>query len=112
MTVRHTLTIVLLIAYAIYSSVLGFLYANMPPNPDQAIFDYIGWVWIGGGVPYADAADINFPGAMALHALALLVFGNHLWSYRLFDYLALLAFVAVVSTFLARREGRGVALIF
>ena len=58
MTVTHTRTI--LVAYAIYSSVLGLLYANLPPNPDQSIFNYIGWVWIGGGVPYADAADVNF----------------------------------------------------
>ena len=84
----------------------------MPPNPDQSIFDYIGWVWVGGGVPYADAADVNFPGAMALHALALLVFGNHLWSFRLFDYLGLLGFVAVVGAFLSRRQGRAVALVF
>ena len=110
MTARHTH--IILIAYAIYSAVLGFLYANMPPNPDQSIFNYIGWVWIGGGVPYADAADVNFPGAMVLHALALLAFGNHLWSYRLFDYLGLLGFVAVVGAFLDRRQGRAVALIF
>jgi hypothetical protein len=107
---KHARTIGL--AYSVYISVLGLLYANLPPSPDQSIFDYIGWVWIEGGVPYADAADVNFPGAMALHALALLVFGNHLWSYRLFDYLSLLGFVAIVGATLSRRQGRAVALVF
>src|SRR3954464_12545503 len=100
------------LASAVYTSALGFLYANLPPNPDQSIFDYIGWVWIEGGVPYADAADVNFPGAMILHAMAVFFFGNRLWWFPLFDYLGLLGFVALVGAILSQRQGRSVALVF
>jgi hypothetical protein len=103
---------ILVLAWLLYSSILGFLYAQIPPNPDQSIFNYIGWIWIRGGLPYRDAVDVNFPGAMVLHALAQLVFGNHLWSFRLFDYFGLLGFVAVVGRFLRRRQGRSVAIVF
>lgn len=103
---------ILIAASLIYVSILGFLYAHVPPNPDQSIFNYIAWIWVGGGLPYRDALDVNFPGAMILHALAYLLFGNHLWSYRLLDFLNLIGFVTVVAMSLSRRQGRGVALVF
>lgn len=77
-------------AWLCYTIVLGFLYSLLPPNPDQAIFDYIGWLINEGALPYLDVAEQNFPGKMWLHAVSNVLFGNNYWSYRVFDFILLL----------------------
>jgi hypothetical protein len=79
--------------WAAYTLFLGLLYTHLPANPDQQIFDYIGWIAHRGGRLYLDATEQNFPGKMWIHQLSTALFGNHVWSYRLFDYLLLLASV-------------------
>lgn len=46
-----------IVAWLAFSAFLGNMYAHVPPNPDQSIFDYIGWICAEGGVPYRDAGD-------------------------------------------------------
>lgn len=72
--------------WLIYSMILGALYAVSPPSPDQSIFDYIGWRILSGDVLYVDVIEQNWPGAVWLHTFAVWLFGNHLWTFRLFDY--------------------------
>lgn len=69
------------------AAVLMALSVNKPPNPDQAIFDYIGWIGINGGTYYTDVAEQNFPGEMLLHEWAFRIFGVHIWSYRALDFI-------------------------
>lgn len=94
---RHWMTIA--IASWIAS---GALYLTLPPSPDQFQHAYMGWRLIEGDAPYRDFIDMNWPGVMALHALATWVFGINLWSWRAFD-LALFAASAIFLGDLARR---------
>jgi hypothetical protein len=99
-------------SWAIYSLILGILYLIVPPYVDHDFFAYIGRVCLEGGLPYRDAADMNFPGIFYVHALALALFGAHNWSFLLLDYLLLIGFVLIVGGALARRQGTRTALIF
>ena len=46
---------------------LVLFYASIPPNPDQALFDYIGWISWQGGSYYSDAFEINWPAVFFVH---------------------------------------------
>lgn len=77
----------IILAWIIYSVILGALYIRLPPNPDNSIYDYIGWIINRGGILYVDVADQNFPGMFLFHVIATLFFGNHLWSFRLLEFI-------------------------
>jgi hypothetical protein len=93
-------------AWLAYTVVLGLVYAHLPVNPDEAIFDYVGWRLTQGASLYLDVAEQNFPGQMWLHAASTWLFGNHAWSWRTFDYLLLLPFCFVLRAWL-RAAGTG-----
>ncbi len=97
------------LAWAAWTVFLGVLYTGLPGSPDQSLYDYMGWVLASGGVPYVDVADQNWPGKMVLHAIATALFGNHLWSWRLFDYGLLLATCALLWGLARRTQGRAAA---
>jgi len=91
------------LALAISSWVVcGALYLTLPPSPDQFQHAYMGWRLLEGDVPYRDFIDMNWPGVMALHALAAWIFGINLWSWRALDF-ALFAASAFFLADLARR---------
>lgn len=77
--------------------VSGALYLTLPPCPDQFELGYMGWRILNGDVPYRDFVDMNWPGMLWLHTLSSALFGNHLWSWHLLDFLLL----AVSGGFLA-----------
>jgi hypothetical protein len=101
-----------LAAWAVFSLVVGLLYANLPLYIDQYWYEYIGGAWLAGELPYVEAGDQNYPGAGLMHALSLLMFGAHSWTFRVFDYLILLGFVVAFGRALAIRQGLTVAAIF
>ena len=104
--------VLLVLLFALAAAELGWLYVHLPPSPDQSVYDYVGWRLTEGDTLYTDVADQNWPGAMLLHALATALFGNHLWTFRLFDLLALLPLaLAVLFLFLHRYYGRLAALL-
>ncbi len=88
-----------------YTAVLGFVYAHVPPCPDLAGFDYAGWVVSQGGTPYVDVIEQNWPGAIWMHTVSTLMFGNHLWSFRVLDY-GLMCVGALALFALLRQGGR------
>lgn len=61
-----------------------------PPCPDVATFDYVGWLAGRGQTLYVDVIEQNWPGVIWLHTLSSLLFGNHLWSFRVVDFALLL----------------------
>jgi len=67
--------------------VSGSLYLTLPPAPDQFNHAYQGWRLLEGDIPYRDFIDMNWPGLMALNALASWIFGVNLWSWRAFDFM-------------------------
>lgn len=87
---------------------LGILYTTLPVSPDHALFNYIAWSHIQGAPYYAGIAEQNWPGQMLLHEAAIRLFGVHFWTFRLFDYLLLLAITLAVAVML-RRLGYGLA---
>jgi Dolichyl-phosphate-mannose-protein mannosyltransferase len=77
--------IAVFVGLGLLGAALLALYATLPPSPDQFEFDYMGYRLLAGDVPYHDVIDMNWPGPAWLHALSTLLFGNRLWSWRLFD---------------------------
>jgi hypothetical protein len=84
------------------------LYAWLPPNPDQEMFDAIGLYGSWGGKYYVDSADHNWPGAMLLHELATRLLGVHIWSFRVLDF-AVMTIAALALSYLLRRSGKALA---
>jgi Dolichyl-phosphate-mannose-protein mannosyltransferase len=84
---------------------VGLLYVPMPPNPDQELYDFMAWSALDEGCLYRNAGDVNMPGEPLLHIASMAVFGNHSWSYRMLDYLLLVAFSASVPLLLRRHFG-------
>lgn len=81
----------LVAAWILYSFALGALHLVTPPNPDSSIFDYMSWRSLEGDRLYVDVTEQNWPGAVWVHMLSTVMSGNSLWSFRLLDYLLLLA---------------------
>jgi hypothetical protein len=106
------LKILAYITWLLYSSIIFIFYINIPPNPDQSIFDYVAKVCVGGGRVYTDAGDINFPGAVWLHVLARLAFGDSVRSYRILDYISLLIFIIFIYKIISDRQGKFAAIVF
>jgi hypothetical protein len=89
----------------------GVLYATLPPCPDQFELGYLGWRILEGDLPYRDFLDMNWPGILALHAAATGLFGNHLWSWRVLDFLILAASAPFLGGLVKRAAGDGAARI-
>ena len=70
---------------------------DLPLSRDQGIFAWIGTVILHGGLPYVDAWDVKGPGAHALYALALGLFGPTERAVRCFDLLFQLAALTAFS---------------
>lgn len=71
-------------------AVIAPLYYLYPPNPDTAVFDYIGGVVSQGGKLYQDVADQNWPGQMLIHVASAKLFGSDLTAYRTFELIFIL----------------------
>lgn len=90
---------------------LGALYLTLPPSPDQLEMDYMGWRMLEGAVPYRDFIDMNWPGVMWSHAVSTALFGNHLWSWRALDFVALAPSAFFLQSLLRRTAGATAATI-
>lgn len=99
-------TIAATVATAAYLGLLGFLYAHLSMNPDQAIFSYVGWLWSEGATLYVDVGEQNWPGAMWFHGLAITLFGAHDMAWRTLEWLLLLATVPALGSLLPDRQDR------
>lgn len=98
----------LLAVWGVSAPVLCLLYMKIEPAPDQAQFDYMGWLATQGLPFYAGSFDMNWPGAMVLHELAVRLSGGQPWSWHLFDFLLMQGTALSAALFLAR-AGFGVA---
>ncbi len=95
----------LLVLWLGFTAVITALYLLLPPCPDHAVYDYIGWVVNQGGTLYVDAADQNWPGQMFLHTLSVALFGTELWSYRLFELIFIIPLSCLVLFRFLRAAG-------
>lgn len=89
---------------------LAFLY-GLPAllyrvGHDQGMFFYIGREWLRGSIPFRDAFDVKPPGIYALFAASIAVFGEHQWSPRLAELLAVLASGAMLALVVRRDSPR------
>ncbi|MBP8930746.1 MAG: hypothetical protein KBG46_05635 [Paracoccus sp.] len=92
----------LILLWLVSAPVLGLLYLKVEPSPDQAQFDYMGWMATMGHPFYAGSFDMNWPGAMLLHEAAIRMFGPVLWSWHLLDYLLMQCATIAAAVFLWR----------
>ncbi|MEO0428190.1 MAG: hypothetical protein AAF160_12220 [Pseudomonadota bacterium] len=87
---------------------LGLLYTTIPGSPDQAIFDYIGWLGTQGFSYYSDAFDHAWPGGFLAHEIAIRLFGVESWSFRTLDY-AIMQLSTLAGAAFLLRSGHAVA---
>lgn len=84
--------------------VLCVLYLKLEPSPDQAQFDYMGWMATQGYPFYAGSFDMNWPGGMLLHEAAVRLFGPVPWSWHMLDFL-LVQLSTLAGALFLRRAG-------
>ena len=89
-----------------------WIYLSLPPSPDQSIFDYIGWLSMRGVPYYSGAFEVNWPGAMMLHQAGTALFGVHPWTWRLTDFLLMMASSLLIALFLWRAGFRRAPFVF
>ena len=88
-----------LLGLALFPLSCAFLYALVPPNPDQMELNYAGWRMLYGEKPYVDVMSCNWPGTLWMHMGAIAAFGNTLYAWRTADALLMLATVAGLAWF-------------
>src|SRR4051794_37631686 len=69
---------------------------------DQGMFASVGHVIVRGGMPYRDGWETRGPLAFYIFAWAERLFGEHMWSVRVFDLLLLLAGMLAVGVIVRR----------
>jgi len=79
------------------------VYAQLPPSPDEWFYQYTGWLMTEGAIPYVTFVDGSWPVCHWMHALSTRLFGNALWSWRVFDFLFVLIPCTVFGADLLRR---------
>lgn len=94
----------LLLIWLLSLPILCLLYVKIAPSPDQAQFNYMGWLATQGHPFYAGSFDMNWPGGMILHRLAIALFGPSAAAWHLFDFGLLLLTTMAAALFL-RRSG-------
>lgn len=92
----------LLLVWLVSMPLLALVYLRIAPSPDQRQFDYMAWMALHGQPFYTDSFDMNWPGAMILHELAIRLFGPSAWSWHLLDFLMMEGIAAAAALFLWR----------
>lgn len=92
----------LLLIWLMSMPVLGLLYVKIAPSPDQAQFNYMSWMAIKGHPFYSGSFDMNWPGGMILHKLAIQLFGPGAGSWHLFDFILMQLITVMAALFLHR----------
>lgn len=91
LSIRY-LAVLILGAGALWAGVHSL---GWPIYHDNVIFQYIAWrMQHDGLVPYREMLDINMPGVYVMHLLALALFGESDFGFRLFD-LSILALTSL-----------------
>ncbi len=93
----------LLFAVGALMGVLSFAY---PFGHDQGVHYYVAREWLlRGAIPYRDTFDYKTPGIFVLHAIAIVLFGEHTWGIRVLE-LACVACLGVIVAGLLDGYGR------
>ncbi|AGT11179.1 hypothetical protein [Paracoccus aminophilus] len=95
-----TMARLLQILWIASAPLLCLLYLKQASSLDQLQFDYMGWMATKGQPFYAGSFDMNWPGAMYLHELAITVFGPRLWAWRVTDFVLMQIFALACCQFL------------
>ena len=96
----------LVLLWLVSAPVLCLLWLKVEPSPDQAQFDYMGWMATMGQPFYAGSFDMNWPGGMLLHEAAIRLFGPVLWSWHMLDFLLMQCATIAAAVFLWRERPR------
>ena len=88
------------ILVSLFLASLCYFYSQIALSPDQALYSYVGWRVAEGDMLYVDAGEHNFPGMMWVHGLAMFLFGRHEWSWRLLEFITLVASIPALNRLL------------
>ncbi len=86
------------------SAVVGWPSLFFPIGYDHGTFMYVARVWRDGGLPFRDALDTKPIGIYALHALADLLLGRSIVSFRVLELLCV-GFSSLLFVYAAARLG-------
>ncbi len=83
--------------------ILGLPTLLYPFGRDQGLYYYVAREWVArGSIPYKEVLDHKTPGIYVIHALSIVLFGQHQWSIRVLEILAVLGFGFVLGSSLER----------
>ncbi len=99
---------VIVIAFVL-AIVLAAPTMDFPFGRDQGLYHYVGREWLHGALPYRDVFEQKTPGIFMVHAIASALFGDAMWSIRIFDFLAVL-FCGVCAALAATPKSRRFAI--
>lgn len=73
----------------VFFAALALAFASVsvlrPFGRDQGVHYFVGRAWLQGAIPYRDTFDHKPPGILFLHAAAISVLGDHMWSIRVLE---------------------------
>ena len=79
---------------------VGWASLTYPFGRDQGLYYYVAREWVRhGSIPYRDVLDHKTPGIYVVHALAILVFGDHAWAIRILDLVCTALVGLLAATF-------------
>jgi hypothetical protein len=71
---------------------IGAVSLTYPFGRDQGLYYYVAREWVAhGSIVYRDVLDHKTPGIYVLHALAIVLFGEHTWGIRVADLVCVVA---------------------
>lgn len=84
--------------------IYGLPSLGYPFGVDHPIHWYLARRLLDGEMPYVSGVSTKPPGVFVVHAISLLLFGDHTWSIRIVDLGFVVATGAIIATFRARRS--------
>ena len=93
------------VIFGTIGTVLGLPTLLYPFGRDQGLYYYVAREWVTrGSIPYKDVLDHKTPGIYILHAISIVLFGQHQWSIRILELVGVLTFGLVLGSSLGRAE--------
>jgi hypothetical protein len=99
---------VLLVCWAIGSTIVGRSFSALDPDPtDAQLFAYFGLQWLYGHIPYVDIWDHKPPGTFAVDALVFLLFPKSFTALAWMEGIFILGCIGTVYLLMRQWGGRG-----
>jgi hypothetical protein len=103
-----TYGVILLVCWAVGSTIVGRSFAALAPDPSDAqIFAYFGLQWLHGHIPYVNIGDNKPPGIFGVNALVFLLFPKSFTALTAMEGIFILGCIGIVYSLMRQWGGRG-----